>query len=291
MPLVRHLGLMLLFCSSLASAADVRPYVVDVPTSALDGEYFGDLLALVLNASKAPDERVEIRFAQDQLSQARWIAAVAQGKGNAIVWTMTSNAREETLRIIRFPLIKGLMGYRVLVVRKGDEAKFAKVRTEEELIKLSAGQGMHWPDTDILRANNFYIVEAMAKENLYKMLAAKRFDFFPRGITEIPVEQNLIASQQLTVARHILLHYPTDSYFFVNKNNTELAMRLEKGWEIILKNGEFEKFFLSNERMRFAIDFLNEHNYKIIELYNPFISDETLKVSKNYWVEPRKVLP
>lgn len=244
-----------------------------------------------MSASKAADERIDIRFAHDQISQARWIAAVAQGKGNSIIWTMTSKAREETLRPIRFPLMKGLMGYRVLVIRKGEEARFAKIKTQEDLIKLSAGQGMHWPDTDILRANKFYIVEAMAKENLYKMLAAKRFDFFPRGITEIPVEQDLIRSQRLRVEPHILMHYPTDLYFFVNKNNTELARRLEKGWSIILKNGEFEKFFLGYQRMKDAVDFLGKHNYQIIELDNPFISEETLKASKIYWVEPGKTAP
>lgn len=291
MPLVRQLGFILLIYCSAAIAAEPRPYVVDVPTAAIDGEYFADLLALVLNASKAPDERIDIRFATDQLSQARWLAAVAQSKGNAIIWTMTSKAREETLRTIRFPLIKGLMGYRVLVIRKGDEAKFVKVKTKEDLMKLSAGQGMHWPDTDILRANNFYIVEAMAKENLYKMLAAKRFDFFPRGISEISVEQDLIDSQRLRVEPHILLHYPTDVYFFVNKNNTELATRLEKGWSIILKNGEFEKFFLSFERMKAAIDMLNKHDYQIIELENPFLSEDTLKASKPYWFEPESLVP
>lgn len=44
MPLVRYLGLMLIFCSSFAAAAELRPYVVDVPTSAIEGEYFADLL-------------------------------------------------------------------------------------------------------------------------------------------------------------------------------------------------------------------------------------------------------
>mgnify|MGYP002382080397 CR=1 FL=1 len=291
MPLIRLLGCVLLLCCSLAVEAAPRPYIVDVQTSAIEGEYFADLLALILNASKAPDEVIQIRFAHDQISQARWVAAVAQGKGNNIIWTMTSKAREETLRVIRFPLMKGLMGYRQLVIRKADEEKFAKVKTQQDLIKLSAGQGVHWPDTNILRANQFYVVEAMAKENLYKMIAAKRFDFFPRGIIEIPVEQDLIRAQNLSVEPHILLHYPTDLYFFVNKANNELASRIEKGCEIIFKNGDFDKYFLSYVRMKAAIDFLNKHNYQIIELENPFISDDTLNASKHYWLEPGKSVP
>ncbi|GGY62354.1 hypothetical protein GCM10011613_02290 [Cellvibrio zantedeschiae] len=288
MPFVRRLGFIILLCCSLKVVAAPRPYIVDVQTSAVEGEYFADLLALILNASKAPDEVIQIRFAPEQISQARWVAGVAQGKGNNIIWTMTSKAREQTLRTIRFPLMKGLMGYRVLVIRKEDEEKFAKVKTQQDLVKLSAGQGLHWPDTNILRANQFYVLETMAKENLYKMLTAKRFDFFPRGIIEIPVEQDLIRSQNLMVEPHILLHYPTDLYFFVNKNNDELAARLEKGCAIIFKNGEFEKFFSGYERMTAAIDFLSKHKYLIIELENPLISDETLKASRQYWIEPNK---
>lgn len=286
MPLLRQLGFTLLMCCSLAVAGEQRSYVVNVPTSALDGEYFADLLALVLNASKAPDERIEIRFTTEQQSQARWIASVVQGKDNSIIWTMTSTSREETLRPIRFPLMKGLMGYRALVIRKDDQGKFAKIKKPEDLIKLSAGQGMHWPDTDILRANSFSVVEAVATENLYKMLAAKRFDFFPRGIIEIPVEQEFFHSYKLVVASKILLHYPTDVYFFVNKNNTELALRLEKGWSIILKNGEFEKYFLSFDQMKSAVEFLSQHNYQLIELDNPFISEEMLTDLMRYRFEP-----
>lgn len=277
MSLVRTLVFVALLSCSLLVAAAPRPYIVDVPTSAAEAGYFSDLLLLVLNASKASDEQIEIRYAQDQLSQARWVAAVAQGQGNTILWTMTSKAREEALRPIRFPLMKGLMGYRVLVIRKGDEALYANLKTQQDFEALTAGQGMHWPDTGILRANGFHTVEALSKEHLYKMLAAKRFDFFPRGITEIPGEQALINAHALRVVPHVLLHYSADLYFFVNKANTELAERLERGWAIVLKNGDYEKFFLSYEHMRTAVEFLSEHHYTLIELNNPYVFDAAHK--------------
>ena len=288
MPFVRQIVFVLMLICSFAVVAEPRPYIVDVPTSAAESGYFSDLLGLVLNASKAPDEIIQIRFAQEQLSQARWIAAVAQGRGNSIIWTMTSKTREETLRPIRFPLMKGLMGYRVLVIRKGEQAMFADVKTQQDLAKLSAGQGMHWPDTGILRTNGFRVVEATAKENLYKMLAAKRFDFFPRGISEVQLERDLIDAQKLQVEPRILLHYPTDLYFFVGKNNHELAARIERGWLTLLKNGEFDRFFLRYEPMRLALDSLHKHERHIIELDNPFISDETISASKPYWIDPNE---
>lgn len=275
------------FCFAGSVQAEPRPYVVDVQisTPGQDGDYYISLLRLLLNASKAPDEVIEFRFANSPLSQARWIAAIVQGQGNNVLWTMTSVEREKSMRAIRVPLLKGLMGYRLLVIRKEDEAKFAKINTRQELLALRAGQGIHWPDTDILRANRFNVTEAMAKENLYKMVVAKRFDFFPRGITEVYLEENLIHSQNLMVEPHLILHYPAAMYFFVNKDNTELAQRMEKGFAIIVKNGEFDKLFLRSERVKSSLAFLKQPKRTVIELENTFLPADTPFHNHKYWLD------
>jgi len=283
------LFLLLLGSGQSAVAAIERPYIVTIQTSIAEtGDYYLSLLRMILEASKAPDERIEFRFSEKSLAQARWIAALLQDTGNSVLWTMTSEMREQTMRPIRVPLMKGLMGYRLLVIRKEDEAKFAKVNTKEDLLAFRVGQGTHWPDTDILRANRFHLMEAMAVDNLYKMLIAKRFDFFPRGVTEAYREGALIQPQNLMIEPHLLLHYRTDLYFFVNKKNIELAKRLEKGWAIILKNGEYEKFFMGQERVKVALEILKSRNYKIIELDNPFLSPESSELNAAYWLEPDK---
>ncbi len=281
----RVLVLVLSCFAGLAQAAP-RPYVVNVQIPQnLQEDYYIQLLKLILNASKAPDEEIEFRFANNSLSQARWVAAVVQDKTNNVLWTMTNVDREQSMRAIRIPLLKGLIGYRLLVIRKEDEAKFAKITTKEELLALRAGQGMHWPDTEILRANRFQVTEAMAKENLYKMLVAKRFDFFPRGATEVNLEADLIRAQNLMVEPRLILHYPAALYFFVNKKNTELAQRLEKGFTIIQNNGEFDKLFLSAERVKSAIEILNEPQRKIIRLDNPYLPADTPLNIPKYWVK------
>lgn len=279
---------LILFCCIInAAEAEPRIYFVDVQVDrpGKEGNYYVELLTLILNASKSPEEHIEFRFSGDQLSQARWVAEVVQDKGNNVLWTMNSKDRERNLHMIRVPVLKGLMGYRLLVIRKQDEAKFSNINTKEDLLKLSAGQGMHWPDTDILRANEFRLTEAMAKENLYKMLAAKRFDFFPRGVVEVELEDELIQSQELMVEPHLLLHYPADIFFFVSKTNIELAERMERGWQLIQKNGEFEKFFLDAARVKSALDILKKRKRTIIELENPFLPEETLSETRGYWID------
>jgi len=271
-----------LLCLANVAVAAPKPYVVNIQVARPVGaDYFVDLLDLMLNASKESDEVIEFHFGDRQLSQARWLTAVAQDTGNNVLWVMTNKVREDGLRAIRAPLLRGLMGYRALVIRKGDEARFASIKTKQDLLDLKVGQGMHWPDTDILRANQLQTVEAIEKKNLYKMLAAKRFDYFPRSITELYLEEDFIRSANLVVEPHLLLHYQTELYFFVNKKNTELAGRLEKGWAIIQKNGEFEKFFLAAKRVRLALDIL-KHEHTIIELQNPFLSPESAELIFQY---------
>ena len=270
------------------AVAEQRPYVVDVQIKQpvkKEGNYYIDLLTLILNASKAPNEVIKFRFYEDQISQARWIAAVEKDQGNSVMWTMTDKEREKSLHAIRIPLYKGLMGYRLLVIRQADEQKFANVKTKEALMAFTVGQGTHWPDTTILRSNQFQLVEAMTKENLYKMLVAKRFDFLPRGAIEIHTEGEFIRSNKLVVAPHIALHYKTDLYFFVSKKNTELAKRLEKGWAVIQRNGEFDKLFYNTERVKFALELLKQPGRTIIELENPLLPDDTPLQTPGYWLD------
>lgn len=51
-----------------------RTYVVDIHLLPPPGvrNYYLDLLSLILNASKAPDEVIEFRFAERDLRQQRW---------------------------------------------------------------------------------------------------------------------------------------------------------------------------------------------------------------------------
>ncbi len=278
---VRHSGrrlfawlLILLFAfnCTCTQAAQQRQYAVDVHTliSTQGGNYYVSLLTMILEASKAPDEEIILHIADHQFSQARWIAEVQRSSGNHVMWTITDREREALLRPIRVPIFKGLEGKRMLVIRKEDQAKFSAIASARDLRGLVAGQGAHWPDMDILKANGFGVMEGVNRDNLYKMLAARRFDYFPRGVTEIDSESSLIAEYGLIVEPSLVLSYPAAMYFFVSKNNTELAQRLEKGWDIILRNGEFDKFFYSHPRIKTALAKMKDQKH-IIEMENPYL--------------------
>lgn len=263
---------------SFMAHAEPRHYVVDVQVlpPVNGGDYYINLLSLILNASKAPDEVIDFNFADKQLAQARWVAEVQKNEGNNVLWTVTSKDREEVLRPIRVSIFRDLLSYRLLVIRKADQAKFAAIKTKNDLAQLMAGQGAHWPDTDVLLENQLPVMVGMAKENLYKMLSAKRFDYFPRAITEVFIEEQLMKENDAMVEPHLILYYPNVMYFFVSKQNEELARRIEAGWDVILKNGEFDKLYVNVPRVKAALAELKEHKRTMIALDNPFLSDISL---------------
>ncbi len=273
------------------AAVPERLYSVDIPMIIPgDGDYFVRLLRMVLDASKAPDEKIELVFASEVLTQARSIAEVQKGRQNSVFWTVTNKDREQNLQPIRVPLFKGLLGYRMLVIRTEDAQKFVQINSLAELGKFSAGQGAQWPDTNILLANQLPVVRGVSRESLYKMLLGKRFDYFPRGITEIVAEGDLIPDRGLMIEPHLILHYPSAMYFFVNKQNRDLAGRLERGLAKLIDSGEFDRLFFSLPRVQWAMQQLRQNQHLILELANPDIPVETPLQDSRYWINPQ-VLP
>jgi hypothetical protein len=256
---------------------------------AQQGDYFVSLLKLLLAASKEEGETIEYQFAEQQYTQSRWMVELSREKSNGVLWTMTSKDRERMLTPIREPMFRGLIGQRVLVIRREDQDKFAQIHQLAQLQTLMAGQGAQWPDTGILQANGLTVIEASSTEQLYRMLAAKRFDYFPRGVMEITGEQAFLDKYNLIVEPYLVISYPAAMYFFVNKNNHNLAQRLRKGWEIVYANKTFDDFFYGHPRVRQALMYLSNIELRPIYLHNPD-APVTMKVDPlSVWTDPEIV--
>ena len=180
----------------------------------------------------------------------------------------TTNERFEQMFIpIRIPIRKGILGYRIFLIRKQDQNRFSEIDTLDELKALTVGQGKGWSDVKLLEDNGFQVVTGGNYEGLFKMLALGRFDFFSRGINEAASEYNARQAKlpDLWVEESILLYYPFPKYFFVSKRNPQLAKRIEKGLSIMISDGSYDRIFLKyhgdiiksaklNERKLFTIE-------------------------------------
>lgn len=285
------LTLMFFICPAIAQAQAVvsgtaapSTYVVNVEavTPEREDDYYVNLLRMVLAASKAPHEQIELRFSDRQFTQWRWLTELShKERTNNLLWTVTSIHREELLRPVRIPLFKGLIGTRLMVIRRQDEARFKQLRNLKDLQQLVAGQGANWPDTAVLQANGLPVTEGVGKEQLYKMLAAKRFDYFPRGVTEIANEMAFLQRYDLIVAPDWYLSYPAAMYFFVNKDNQALAERIERGFEALIDSGEFEQFFANHPRVKNGLPHLIGR--RPIHLHNPSLPEATPVDNSRYW--------
>ena len=194
---------------------------------------------------------------------------------------MTSKEREAHLLPVRIPIYKGLIGWRIGLVREVDAERFASVRTLADLRALTLGQGHDWPDTEILRGNGLSVYGVDDYESLFRMLRQGRFDYFPRSVLEIWQERDRHAGQGLVVEPHLLLRYPAVAYYFVNRRNTALARVIERGLERALADGSFDQLFLKFYGPSLEAARLDQRT--IIDLSNPLLPSDTPLSRDAFW--------
>jgi hypothetical protein len=268
----------LIFCSLNTQAKPLR--MVDSE----DGipKYAKGLLKLAL--SKIP-EKYEWDESTANVTENRVIQMLADNELD-IVWYATTNDFEERMQPIRICIFKGLLGYRVLMIKKGTQHKFNGIKTIEDLRKVSLGQGRMWADTDVLVANQLNVVKVMKYDGLFFMLDGDRFDAFPRGVHEPWNEIATRPTLDLDVEENLLLVYPNPFYFFVSKSNNELARNIEKGLRIAIADGSFDDYVFNDPELKTALEKANLKNRIIIPLKNPTLPKLTPLDDKSLWFDP-----
>lgn len=286
---MKHLFLVVFTSLSLCSisiAAELSPQLVRhiAPQSEKDlrNRYFIDLLDLVLSKTEQELGPFRLESNKAKMSQNRSLLQLQNNDGIDVVWTMSTAEREEALLPIRIPLLKGLLGQRLLMIRQQDIGRFAKVESLQDLQAFSAGQGSGWPDNKILRANNIGVIEGMNYEGLFGMLQRQRFDYFPRGINEIFDELEQHKSENFVAEPHLVISYRAPIYYFVSKQNRELAARIEQGLWIAFSDGSFDALF-----SRYQYDNLvNElRSRTVIKLNNPYLHASTPSEQSPLWLK------
>jgi len=275
-------------CSGLSGAKYIIRY--PKPQSELDIRhiYRVELLKLALSKSAATNETFEIVYSKDEMVQSRAIFDLKSNKDIDVIALPTSIEREKELLPVRIPIMKGLLGYRIFLIRKNDQNKFLKIRSLKDLKKFNAGFGHDWADTEILKSNGLPVITAPNYESLFLMLNAGRFDYFPRGVneafSEISSRKNNLPD--LDIEKRIALYYPFPVYFFVNSSNIELASRLEKGLNIAIEDKSFNQLF--DHHFSSFIKSADLKNRKIFKLKNPALPDVTPFNNKKLWLDLSK---
>lgn len=227
--------------------------------------------------------KVEMKDGKDN-TQARNIEEVQSGQMD-IIWAATDADMEEKLLPIRIPLYKGLLGHRIFLIRRGDQARFDNVKTLQDLHGIKFGQGTTWADTRILEANGLKVVKTMKYQGLFYMLDGGRFDAFPRGVQEPWDELKNNSSLGIAVEKNIMLVYKMPFYLFTSKDNKKLASDLERGFNLAIADGSFDKVFYSSPVVQSVLDNANIENRVVIELNNPDLPKQTPLNRPELWLD------
>ncbi|WP_171013463.1 transporter substrate-binding domain-containing protein [Chitinivorax sp. B] len=271
-------------CSELIHARDIRILRPETDDDLRNG-YPVALLELALKKA----DRQDFRLVRTQLRmvQSRLLSELEQGKTVDVVWSMTSIERELRLKPIRIPIDKGLLGWRLLLVKRNRVDIFSTIQALSELGELVAGQGHDWPDTIILKANGLTVTAGSRYEGLFKMLTTGFVDYFPRSLVEIGAEAQSHTNQGIVIEPRLALRYPTAQYYFVNKQDAELASAITTGLERAIQDGSFNALF--NQYYQADIANAKLGSRRIFYLQNPLIPPETPLQRTELWFNPQEM--
>jgi hypothetical protein len=189
---------------------------------------------------------------------------------------------------VRIPVDFGLLSYRVLLIREGDQDRFDRIATLGDLAALQFGVMPGWSDGKIMRAAGLPVVEGDNYDGLYRMLAAGRFDAFSRGASEIIADFDRAKSLApgLAIEKHLLLHYPMPIYFWFadTPEGRRRADRVRAGLAAMVEDGSLAAMI--REHYRADIAALDLAGRRVIELPNPLLDGRDPPVESGLWFHP-----
>jgi ABC-type amino acid transport substrate-binding protein len=223
------------------------------------------------------------------MSPSRVVQEMSTPSGRINIFVRASSPElEHQFLPIRLPVDRGLLGYRLLLIRQTDRARFAQVKTVADLRPLRAGMGQGWADIPILQGAGIGVVEGSNYAGLFAMLAAGRFDFFSRSADEAlrEFDERRAAFPQMEIEATLLLHYPLPRYFFLRRDaqGEQLARRIETGMEMMIRDGTLNALFL-----RYKGDIISSAalmQRRIIRLPNPRLTPQTPLARTELWFNP-----
>lgn len=279
----RFLLILLTALTSISLSSHAEVLKVNQSESDPNSTYAIQMIKLALEHI---DTKYELESVVQDMTQVRMVENTLNNTLD-IIWAGTSRDLEEQLEMVRVPIYKGLLGHRFLIIRKGDQAKFDRVKNIDDLRQIPLGQGTAWADTKILEANGLKVVKTMKYQNLFYMLDGARFDAFPRAVFEPFAEVDKRPELNLTVEKRLMLVYRYDFFLFVNKEKKKLARDLELGLKRAIEDGSFDKVFNSSPSVQEAIAKGDLGNRIVIPLNNPLITDQVPVDQTELWIDPK----
>jgi ABC-type amino acid transport substrate-binding protein len=281
-----------LFIIRVSSIADTpMTYIYNGPESSLDVRYVYQWEILRTALERTTKKYGPYRMAPSvTMPERRQVFELKNASGKlTVMYLDTTPEHERDLLPVRIPVDKNLVGYRIFLIRKEDQAKFYSIKYLADLRKFIFGLGSDWIDVRIFRANHFKVVTGSNYDGLFNMLLNKRFDIFSRGANEIinEYEERKEQMPDLQIEERLMLCYPAPMYFWFSRSREgeALAARVREGMMSMIEDGTYDAIF--RKYYGRAIERLDLKNRRIFRLTNPFLVPETPLGDKRLWFDPQ----
>lgn len=301
---MRFVLLFLLCWGAALQANDL--VIVNRPYSATDkrNDYAYALLLQALQKSIPQYGPYELRLASLELprgsvanspkfanSNDRLLYEIKRGELVNVAMVVTRDEWEREALPIRIPIDRGLMSYRIFLIRKSEQAQFSAIHELAQLKALRSGAGEAWSNYRVLQHHQFTLVPTNQYESQFRMLLAQRFDYIARGAHEAFSEIDTYGPHfpEMAIERDLLLYMPLPLYFFVSPKQPRLAERIEAGLRLMLRDGSFLRLFQLHQGPIIEQARLCER--RVFHVENPFLSKETPLDQHELWFDPWRAAP
>jgi ABC-type amino acid transport substrate-binding protein len=269
-----------------ARAAQPKHFDIVYPQIQPGGDVHAAFALAVLDlAMKAANADYTVRQAKVVMERGRALAELVNGDTIDLHWTSMDEQAERGLNVVHIPIHRGLIGYRVFIIRKDRQPDFDRINSLDDLKALTAGQGLGWIDTEIMRRAGLN-VQTSTYETLFTMTQGGRVDYFPRGVieafAELDARKHVVPD--LVVENRLLLLYRSDFLFYVARGQKELAATIEQGFTAAYRDGSYMKLFNSHPYIQNPLRQANLAGRKIIGLDNPYLSEADRRIPDEYWM-------
>ena len=261
------------FFSFQSNAIDI--VTVNVGESKDDSRilFKNELVKLALDITKEEYGEYKIVTNPNRMNIARAFRELEKGKNLSLTFAHTRPEFEQMANPIRVSIRGGIDSYRLLVIRKGQQALFNGVKTLEDLQQRKVGLSPNWTTHKIMAENGFNIVDTPNYASMFRMLEQGRFDFMPRAINEVYDELALYKpiDEGIEVLPNIALYIPSVSYMFVSRSQPRIFQRLNSGLHATSINGDLSK--LTDKYYKTFITRAKLQNRRIITIQSSQLSN------------------
>lgn len=277
----RLAGAALLWWLALARPAACETVLKTYPTGDIY-DYRWKVLELALRHASGPAAAPRLQPLTENLPQSRALQLLDQGEIDVMALPY-SPERERAGLPIRLDISYGILGYRLLVIRKVDQDRIDQMDDLSFRKTMTFGMNSQWADVGLMQANGLSVLTTSNTEAMFTMLSVGRFDAFSRGLNEADRElsQHQISYPDLMIDQTRALYYPFPVYFWVRQGNQALADQIAKGLKAALADGSIRQLFLASHAGEIA-EAKSKHR-RVLMLNNPLLPTATPLPDTSPW--------